>query len=163
MVIPDPGSRVKKFPGSRIRIRIKEFKYFNKKNCFQSLGNMIQNILPGSGSATLQYFLTESFILLLSNHSKKALSFAHNQYETTQKVSLECGLSSLLSFFFGNDKRSYNAFLSANFSSLSLSLPVSPRPFMRRPSLRGLSLARPRVHGHQSISEPSLSEWSLWS
>ncbi len=30
-----PGSRVKKIPGSliRIRIRIKEFKYFNLKNC----------------------------------------------------------------------------------------------------------------------------------
>jgi hypothetical protein len=29
--IPDPGFRVKKIPGSRIRIRIKEFKYFNPK------------------------------------------------------------------------------------------------------------------------------------
>ncbi len=29
-----PGSRVIKIPGSRIRIRITEFKYFNLKNCF---------------------------------------------------------------------------------------------------------------------------------
>ncbi len=38
--IPDPnffnpGSRVKKIPGSRIRIRIKEFKYFNTKDGFK--------------------------------------------------------------------------------------------------------------------------------
>jgi hypothetical protein len=38
-----------KIPGFRIRIRIKEFKYFNPTNCFQALGNMIQNIHPGSG------------------------------------------------------------------------------------------------------------------
>jgi hypothetical protein len=31
--IPDPGSRVKKDSGSRIRIRNKELKYFNPKNC----------------------------------------------------------------------------------------------------------------------------------
>jgi hypothetical protein len=45
-----PGSRVKKIPGSRIRIRIKEFKYFNPKNCFSALGNMIRDVHPGSGS-----------------------------------------------------------------------------------------------------------------
>jgi hypothetical protein len=45
-----PGSRIKLIPGSRIRIRIKEFKYFNPKNCYQALGNMIQNVHRGSGS-----------------------------------------------------------------------------------------------------------------
>ncbi len=35
-------------PGSRIRI--KEFMYFNPKNCFQALGNMIRVVHPGSGS-----------------------------------------------------------------------------------------------------------------
>jgi hypothetical protein len=35
--IPDPRSRIKKIPKSRIRIRIKEFNYFNPKNCFQAL------------------------------------------------------------------------------------------------------------------------------
>jgi hypothetical protein len=44
-LIPDP----KLFhPGSRIAI--KEFKYFNPKNCFKALGNMIQFVHPGSGS-----------------------------------------------------------------------------------------------------------------
>jgi hypothetical protein len=39
------------FP-SRIRIRIKEFKYryFNPKNCFLTLGNLIRDVHPGSGS-----------------------------------------------------------------------------------------------------------------
>jgi len=38
--ILDPGS--KRFPDpGRIRIRIKEFTYFNPKNCFLALGNMI--------------------------------------------------------------------------------------------------------------------------
>jgi hypothetical protein len=32
--IPEPGNRVKKISGSRIRIRIKEFKYFNQKKLF---------------------------------------------------------------------------------------------------------------------------------
>jgi hypothetical protein len=59
-----PRSRVKKIPGSRIRIRFKEFKYFNPKNCFQALGNMIQNV--HSGSAHTEYKL---------NH------FAHTQYK----------------------------------------------------------------------------------
>ncbi len=35
---PNPGSRAKKIPGSRIRIRIKEFKFY-PKNCFYALGN----------------------------------------------------------------------------------------------------------------------------
>ncbi len=35
-------------PGSRIRI--KEYKYFNPKNCFYALGNMIRDVHPGSGS-----------------------------------------------------------------------------------------------------------------
>jgi hypothetical protein len=41
----DPGS---KFFTSRIRI--KEFTYFNPKNCFQALGNMFRVVHPGSGS-----------------------------------------------------------------------------------------------------------------
>jgi hypothetical protein len=48
--IPDPnffhpGSKFF-YPGSRIRI--KEFKYFNQKNCFQAFGNMNRVIHPGS-------------------------------------------------------------------------------------------------------------------
>jgi hypothetical protein len=57
--IPDPNFF---HPGSPIRI--KEFKYFNPKNCFQAFGNMIRVVHPGSriqgvkkapdpGSATL--------------------------------------------------------------------------------------------------------------
>jgi hypothetical protein len=48
--IPDPES--KGFSGSRIRIRIriKEFKYFNSKNCFQALRNTNQIVHSGSGS-----------------------------------------------------------------------------------------------------------------
>jgi hypothetical protein len=38
-----PGSEF--FP-SQSRIRIKEFKYFNPKNCFSALGNMIWVVLP---------------------------------------------------------------------------------------------------------------------
>jgi hypothetical protein len=52
--LPDPGSRAKNVPGSRIRIRIririKEFKYLNPKNCFHALGHMIQGVRIGSGS-----------------------------------------------------------------------------------------------------------------
>ncbi len=71
MLIPDPN-----FFHPGYRIRIKEFKYFNPKNCFQALGNMIRcsfRILifyqsrnpnrgvkkapdPGSGSATLEMY-----------------------------------------------------------------------------------------------------------
>ncbi len=51
--VADPGclSRIHIFP-SRIqgqkgfRIRIKEFKYFNPKNCSQALGNMIRMVIP---------------------------------------------------------------------------------------------------------------------
>ncbi len=54
-----PGSRVLIFP-FRIwsfpsRIHIKEFKYFNPKNCFWALGNMIRVVHPGSGS---RFFLS---------------------------------------------------------------------------------------------------------
>ncbi len=35
---------------SRIRIRIKEFKCFNPKNCFCALGNVILDVHSGSGS-----------------------------------------------------------------------------------------------------------------
>jgi hypothetical protein len=45
-----PGSRAKKDFGSRIRIRIKELKYFNPKISFYALGNMIRDVHPGSGS-----------------------------------------------------------------------------------------------------------------
>jgi hypothetical protein len=39
------------YAGSRIRIRIKEFKYiFNPKNCFSALGKMIWDVHSGSGS-----------------------------------------------------------------------------------------------------------------
>jgi hypothetical protein len=37
-------------PGSWIRI--KEFKYFNPKNGFYALGNMIRVVHPGSGSGS---------------------------------------------------------------------------------------------------------------
>ncbi len=37
------------------RIRIKEFKYFNPKNCFRALGNMIWVVHPGSGSWLIFY------------------------------------------------------------------------------------------------------------
>ncbi len=57
--VADPGclSRIRIFP-SRIRgqkdsgsrIRIKEFKYFNPKNCFKASENMIWDVHPGSGS-----------------------------------------------------------------------------------------------------------------
>jgi hypothetical protein len=76
MFIPDPGSRIRMFshPGSRIldpiffhpgslipdlnfsipdpgsRMHIKEFKYFNIKNGFSALINMIMVFLPGFGS-----------------------------------------------------------------------------------------------------------------
>jgi hypothetical protein len=77
MFIPDqnffhPGSRFKKIPGSRIRILIKEFKYFNQNKLFLCSGKFYPAyssriwILiftripgfkkapdPGSGSATL--------------------------------------------------------------------------------------------------------------
>ncbi len=44
MFIPDPNFF---HPGSRIRI--KEFRYFNQKNCFLALGNMIRVVHSGSG------------------------------------------------------------------------------------------------------------------
>jgi hypothetical protein len=56
MLIPDSGSGLFipdpnfSYPGSRIRIRIKELKYFKRKNCLEALGNMIWDVLPGSGS-----------------------------------------------------------------------------------------------------------------
>ncbi len=52
--IPDPTfpSLIpgKKDSGSRIRIRIKVFKYFIPKKCFEALGNMIEDVHPGSVS-----------------------------------------------------------------------------------------------------------------
>jgi hypothetical protein len=45
MLIPDHGFEF--FPS---RIRIKAFKYFNKKNGFSALGNMIRAVHPGSRS-----------------------------------------------------------------------------------------------------------------
>ncbi len=55
MFIPDPGSEFFPSPipikGQRdSQIRIKEFKYFNPKNCFLALGNMIRDVHPRSGS-----------------------------------------------------------------------------------------------------------------
>jgi hypothetical protein len=58
MLIPNPGpeffhpgSRIQgqKDSGSRIRIRIKEFKYFYPKNCFSVFGKIIRDVHPGSG------------------------------------------------------------------------------------------------------------------
>jgi hypothetical protein len=48
-----PGSRVRKIPGDRIRIRIKELKYFSPKKV---LGNMIRDVHPGSGSRILIFY-----------------------------------------------------------------------------------------------------------
>jgi hypothetical protein len=45
------SSRIQIFPS---RIRAKERKYFNPKNCFLALGNMVRVVHPGSGS----WFLT---------------------------------------------------------------------------------------------------------
>jgi hypothetical protein len=42
-----PGSRVEKNSGSRSASQ--EFKYFNPKNFFKALGNMIRVVHPGSG------------------------------------------------------------------------------------------------------------------
>ncbi len=56
MFIPDPESE---FFHRGSRIRIKEFEYFNPKNCFQVLGNMIRDPdldllpIPDPGSATM--------------------------------------------------------------------------------------------------------------
>ncbi len=50
--IPDPNFSILD-PGSKFflfRSRIKELKYFNPKNCFEALGNMIRDVHPGSGS-----------------------------------------------------------------------------------------------------------------
>ncbi len=56
MFIPDPGydfyqpwTRIQSQKDTGSRIRIKEFKYFNPKNCFYVLGNMIRDVHPGSG------------------------------------------------------------------------------------------------------------------
>jgi hypothetical protein len=53
LVFPDPGSDF--FP-SRIRIRIKEFKFFNPKNGFQALGNMIRVVHFGSLIRILTFY-----------------------------------------------------------------------------------------------------------
>ncbi len=47
-----PGSWIKIFPipDPRSQIHIKEFKYFNQKNCFWALGIMIRVVHPGSES-----------------------------------------------------------------------------------------------------------------
>jgi hypothetical protein len=45
-----PGSRMQGPKDSRIRIRLKEFKYFNPKNCFYALRKMIRDVDPESGS-----------------------------------------------------------------------------------------------------------------
>jgi hypothetical protein len=48
MFSPDPN-----FFHSYSRIRVKEFKSFNPKNCFPALGNMIRVVHPGSGFLTI--------------------------------------------------------------------------------------------------------------
>ncbi len=96
MFIPDPGSRIRIFsipdprfgiqifsildpwslirifsipdPGSRIRI--KEFKYFNQKNGFSALRNMIQGFHPGSGSQIRNLTFYPSRILILYPRSQ---------------------------------------------------------------------------------------------
>jgi hypothetical protein len=40
---------VSKRPRTRIRIRIKEFKFFKPKKYFSALGNMIRDVHPGFG------------------------------------------------------------------------------------------------------------------
>jgi hypothetical protein len=55
MLIPDPNFFQPRIPDPNFfhpgsRIRIIEFTYFNQKNCFQVLGNMIPVVHPGSGS-----------------------------------------------------------------------------------------------------------------
>jgi hypothetical protein len=45
--IQDPGSE---FFHHGSRIRIKDFKYFNPKNCFQALGYIIRVVHAGSGT-----------------------------------------------------------------------------------------------------------------
>ncbi len=54
-----PGSRSNFFhPGSRILIRIKEFNYFNPKNCFNALGiiYMIRDVYPWSRIRILIFY-----------------------------------------------------------------------------------------------------------
>ncbi len=48
--IPDPRFEFFSIPGPGSRMHIKEFKYFNQKNGFSALRNMIQVFHPGSGS-----------------------------------------------------------------------------------------------------------------
>jgi hypothetical protein len=47
MFIPDPNFF---HPGFRIRVRFKELSILNPKNCFQTLGKMIRDVHPRSGS-----------------------------------------------------------------------------------------------------------------
>jgi hypothetical protein len=65
--IPDPGSEFfpsripnpkfpSRIPGLGSRIRIKEFKYFDPKNCFLALGNKILVVHPGSRIRNLDFF-----------------------------------------------------------------------------------------------------------
>jgi hypothetical protein len=58
--IPDPGSQ----------IRIKEFKYFNQKNGFSALRNMIRVFHPGSGSRIWILTFYPSRILILYPRSR---------------------------------------------------------------------------------------------
>jgi hypothetical protein len=51
--IPDPGTE---FSHPRSRIRIKEFRYFNPKNSFQTLRNMIRFVHPGSRIRILTFY-----------------------------------------------------------------------------------------------------------
>ncbi len=65
--ILDPGSQILIFsiPGPGSQMHIKEFKYFNQKNGFSALRNMIQVFHPGSGSRIwiLTFYLSQIPIL----------------------------------------------------------------------------------------------------
>ncbi len=65
--ILDPRSQIWIFsiPGPGSRMHIKEFKYFNQKNGFSALRNMIQVFHPGSGSRIwiLTFYLSQIPIL----------------------------------------------------------------------------------------------------
>jgi hypothetical protein len=93
--IPDPGSDF--FP-SRIpdpnclhtgsRIRIKEFKYFNPKNGFQALENMIRVVHPGSRIQMLTFY---------GNHPGSRIQWSkrHRIPDPDHQHCWECGSGSI--------------------------------------------------------------------
>jgi hypothetical protein len=80
--IPDPVSEFFSIwdPGSRIRI--KEFKYFNQKNGFSALRNMIRIFHPGSGSLIRILTFYPSRILILYPRSRIQGSKRHRSPDT---------------------------------------------------------------------------------